>query len=106
MPCVTYGILVALCMLCTLAALCDAPLYAQANSSPTPGNTQVFLDHITAVIQHAFGPKVQVLPAMLAHFYLLGDFNGDGQTDLAVIVKPEQAKAESSQARGGIPAAV
>src|SRR5205085_1579854 len=61
MPCVTYGILVALCMLCTLAARCDAPLYAQADSSPTPGNTHVFLDHITAVIQHAFGPKVQVL---------------------------------------------
>src|SRR5438105_9062568 len=97
MPCVTYGILVALCMLCTLPALCNAHIYAQANSSHTPGNTQVSLDHITAVIQHAFGPKVQVLPAMLAHFYLLGDFNGDGQTDLAVIVKPEQAKADLRQ---------
>src|SRR5205823_4235606 len=72
MPCVTYGILVALCMLCTLPARCEAHIYAQANSSHTPGNTQVSLDHIIAVILHAFGPKVQVLPAMLAHFYLLG----------------------------------
>ena len=52
---------------------------------------------MTTVMQHAFGPKVQVLPAMLAHFYLLGDFNGDGKTDLAVIVKPEQAKTDLMQ---------
>src|SRR5215831_10955995 len=81
MPCMTYGILVALGMLCTLPALLDANVYAQAHSSHTPGNTPVSLEHITTVIHQAFGPKVQVLPAILAHFYLLGDFNGDGKTD-------------------------
>jgi hypothetical protein len=93
----TNRTLVALYIFCTLPALCDVNVYAQANSSHTPGNTQASLAPIPTVIHHAFGPKVQVLPAILAHFYLLGDFNGDGKTDLAVIVKPEQAKTDLRQ---------
>jgi len=93
----TDGTLVALCICCTLSALCNANVYAQANSHHTSGNPQVSPDHITTVIHHAFGPKVQVLPALLTHFYLLGDFNDDGKTDLAVIVKPEQAKTDLRQ---------
>ena len=49
---------------------------------------------IAEVIHNHFGPKVNVDPSLVENYYLIGDFNGDGNADIAVIVKPEGGKAE------------
>ena len=49
---------------------------------------------IVEVIHNDFGPKVKVDPSLVENYYLIGDFNGDGNTDIAVIIKPEEGKTD------------
>lgn len=63
-------------------------------NSKTTAKTQVSAEQITAAVRDQFGPKVETGESLLANYYLTGDFNGDGNPDLAVIVKPEKAKTE------------
>ncbi len=57
----------------------------------------IMTEDIAEVIHNDFGAKVKVDPSLLADYYLIGDFNGDGNTDIAVIVKPEEGKTDIGQ---------
>lgn len=56
--------------------------------------TRVSTEEIAEVIRNDFGPRVKVDPSIVENYYLTGDFNGDGNTDIAVIVKPEEGKTD------------
>jgi hypothetical protein len=52
------------------------------------------LDQIETVVRDSFGAKVKVRSDITEPYYLLGDFNGDGFSDLAVLVDIEEARAD------------
>ena len=56
--------------------------------------TPVSTGEMAELIHAEFGPHVQVASSILQNYYLIGDFNGDGNADIAVIVKPEGGKTE------------
>lgn len=56
--------------------------------------TRFSTEEIAQLIRDEFGPDVKVASSILQNYYLIGDFNGDGNADIAVIVKPEGGKAE------------
>ena len=51
-------------------------------------------EELAELIHDEFGPNVQVASSILQNYYLIGDFNGDGNADIAVIVKPEGGNTE------------
>jgi hypothetical protein len=75
-----------------LTAALISPTYAQsrrgAASNIPPGQ-------IETVVRDGFGPKVRVESHSGGEpFYLPGDFNGDGFSDVAILVNIEEARAE------------
>src|ERR1700730_11442912 len=80
-------------------SLFTALLLSPANAQRQPGTGRapgdVSLDQIQAAIRNGFGPRVKIESDLgNGPFYLLGDFNGDGFSDIAVIVNVEEAKGE------------
>lgn len=71
---------------------------AQAHSQTSnvvASSSQDQLQQVRSVIRTGFGPKVEVESALSSDpFYLLGDFNGDGFQDIAVLVNIEQARPD------------
>lgn len=65
------------------------PTYAQRSRVTSK---KIGLEQIEAVVQSGFGSSVRVWPD--EPFYLLGDFNGDGFSDIAVTVNIEEAAAD------------
>src|SRR5712691_6548044 len=59
---------------------------------------KVSVDQIEAAIKSGFGSRMQVVTDTQP-FYLLGDFNGDGYPDIAVLVNPEEGKTELKKYR-------
>jgi hypothetical protein len=55
--------------------------------------TEVSKENIEAAVHNAFGAKAQVMTGDHP-FFLTGDFNGDGNTDIAVLVNIENAREE------------
>jgi hypothetical protein len=51
------------------------------------------LNRILEAVRSGFGPGVHVQDSY-SPFYLLGDFNGDGYRDIAVLVNADQAKSD------------
>ncbi|MBC8031576.1 MAG: hypothetical protein H7Z16_15945 [Pyrinomonadaceae bacterium] len=74
-----------------LVAVLIVPTYAQKRGAAA----SVPLEQIEAAVRKGFGSKVRV-DAHLSNkpFYLLGDFNGDGFSDIAVLVNLEEARAD------------
>lgn len=56
--------------------------------------TRLTTEEIAEVIHNDFGPRVNVDPSIVENYYLIGDFNGDGNNDVAVIIKPEGGKTD------------
>ena len=54
---------------------------------------KILLSELTTAIRKNFGSKVRIV-SDTKPFHLLGDFNGDGFTDIAVLVNPEGAQQE------------
>ena len=54
---------------------------------------KILLRDLTTAIRKNFGSKLRIV-SDTKPFYLLGDFNGDGFTDIAVLVNPEGAQQE------------
>src|SRR5688572_3013991 len=54
----------------------------------------VSLEKIEAVVRNGYGFKVRVESQASEPFYLLGDFNGDGFADIAILVNIEAARAD------------
>jgi hypothetical protein len=68
---------------------------AHGQSSTAQASRGVSLDQIQTAIHNGFGPNVKIESNMGGgKFYLIGDFNGDGFLDIAVLLNIENAKAE------------
>ena len=78
-----------------LVGISNTSIAQKANTARTKPK-RVTLEEITYAITNGFGSKMRVVTDTQP-FYLLGDFNGDGYSDLAVLVNPEEAKAELKQ---------
>ena len=75
----------------TLLIILSFPICAQDKGA----KTKVSLKEIEDVVRVEFGDQVSVESALnAAPSYLLGDFNGDAHTDIAVLVKAERGRAE------------
>jgi hypothetical protein len=68
----------------------------KAKSSIVKPVVKIPTHEVTSVIKNAFGPSMKIVTDTQP-FYLLGDFNGDGYPDIAVLVDPEKSKAELKQ---------
>jgi len=67
---------------------------AQKGAQPKSKNeNKVPLEQITSVVRNQFGPKVRVSTSS-EPFYLLGDFNGDGFSDIAVLINIEEGRED------------
>lgn len=82
---------VLLALLCSLAFACLS--FGQTKSSTADSVAKIPIDEITSVIRSTFGQSMEVVTDTQP-FYLLGDFNGDSYTDIAVLVNPEKSKEE------------
>jgi hypothetical protein len=70
----------------------NSVIFAQTKAKKS--NT-ISRDKIEQMIHKEFGSKIEVVKEKeyyLLEYYLLGDFNGDGKSDIAVLVKPHKAK--------------
>ena len=56
-------------------------------------NTKAPAEEIEAAVHNAFGARVQVMTSDHP-FFLTGDFNGDGNTDIAILVNIENGRVE------------
>jgi hypothetical protein len=75
-----------------LTAVTILPTSAQKRRGAPPHGA---LGQIEAVVRDGFGPRVKVESQLGSEpFYLLGDFNGDGFSDMAVLVNIEEAGAD------------
>lgn len=73
-----------------LIAVLILPAFAQKRRGSL---SNVPLEQIETVVRNGFGSKVRVESHLGSEpFYLLGDFNGDGFSDIAVLVNIEEAK--------------
>jgi len=84
-----------LILFCSIAIV----LHSKGTSYPiinlqATAETRVSTEEIAELIHDEFGPDVQVASSILQNYYLIGDFNGDGNADIAVIVKPEGGKTK------------
>ena len=77
--------------LCTALLLSAAR--AQKQTSRGKERHDVSLDQIQTTIRNGFGSKVKI-ESVDGRSYLLGDFNGDGFSDIAVLVNIEEAKGD------------
>jgi hypothetical protein len=78
-----------------LLALQTLPSYARQRRGGSGSLSKVPLAQIESVVRNGFGFKVKVESQLGAEpFYLLGDFNGDGFSDIAVLVNIEEARAD------------
>src|SRR5919109_4715569 len=68
----------------------------KAKSPRAKPAAEIPIHDITLVVRSAFGQNMEVVTDTQP-FYLLGDFNGDSHTDIAVLVNPEKSKAELKQ---------
>jgi hypothetical protein len=75
-----------------LTALLILPSYAQSRRGTPKPSSDVPLEQIESVVHSGFGSNVKVISE--GSFYLLGDFNGDGFSDIAVTVSIEEASAD------------
>lgn len=75
------------------AQLCFGQKMQRSNGKP---GAMIPVHEITSVIRNAFGQNMEVVTDTQP-FYLLGDFNGDGYSDIAVLVNPAESKAELKQ---------
>lgn len=71
-----------------LMALLVLPSHAQRRRGTPKPSSNVPLEQIESVVHSAFGSNVEVRAE--GSFYLLGDFNGDGFSDIAVTVNIEE----------------
>lgn len=72
-------------------AILIAPLYGQSKSH----KARVFVAQVADVVRKQFGNQVKLQTALNSDsFYLLGDFDGDGHRDIAVLVNVEDDRAE------------
>jgi hypothetical protein len=70
------------------------PTAAQKSTVASKPPSQVPLE-IESAVRNGFGPNVKVESQLSSEpFYLLGDFNGDGFSDLEVLVNIEEAEAD------------
>jgi hypothetical protein len=78
------------------STLLTAALILPSNAQKRRGTPpNVPLGQIETVVHDGFGSKVKVESHLGSEpFYLLGDFNGDGFSDIAVLVNIEEARAE------------
>ena len=74
------------------AALSLSPTHAKEQGGRV-GRHDVSLDEIQTAIRNGFGSRVKIESAD-GRSYLLGDFNGDGFSDIAVLVNIEEAKSD------------
>ena len=75
-------------------ALVISPIFAQNKRV----NAKVTVTQIEDVVRKEFGDQVKAQTALNSEpFYLLGDFNGDGHPDIAVLVNVEEGRAELKQ---------
>ena len=75
-----------------LVAVLILPTYAQMHRGTA---SNVPPEQIETVVRAGFGSKVKVESHLGSEpFYLPGDFNGDGFSDIAVLVNIEEARAE------------
>jgi len=79
-----------------LSAPVVSSTFSQAKRTPRSKTQTVKIDDIVSVIKNGFGSNMQVVTDTKP-FYLLGDFNGDGKSDIAVLVNPEVAKPQLKQ---------
>jgi hypothetical protein len=84
-----------LILFCSIAIV----LHSKGTSYPiinleATAETRVSTEEIAELIHDEFGPDVQVASSILQNYYLISDFNGDGNADIAVIVKPEGGKTK------------
>ena len=78
-----------------LIALQILPSHALQRKGGSRSSSNVPVEQIANVVNNGFGSKVRVESQLGAEpFYLLGDFNGDGFSDIAVLVNIEEARAE------------
>ena len=75
--------------LVALLLLCAIP----CSSSQQDERRSRLLDKISSTIRDQFGPKMKV-DNLTAHYYLRGDFNGDGFDDIAVQVSAEEGRED------------
>src|SRR5262245_45629559 len=75
--------------LVVLLLLCATP----RRPSQQSGARSLPLDKISSTIRDQFGPKLKVFNEPSA-YYLQGDFNGDGVSDIAVLVNVEEGREE------------
>src|SRR5688572_13814956 len=75
-----------------LTALLILPSYAQRRRATPKPSSDVPLEQIESLVHGGFGSNVKVRSE--GSFYLLGDFNGDGFSDIAVTVSIEEAGAD------------
>lgn len=82
-----------------LIGICAALLLSPVRAQKRTGRAErhdVPLGQIQTAIRNGFGSKVKIESAD-GRSYLLGDFNGDGFSDIAVLVNIEEAKADLKQ---------
>jgi hypothetical protein len=78
-----------------LSLLTAVSISANAQTMRSKSAPAVSREEITDEIRNGFGAQVQVVSDFDdGRFYLLGDFNGDRFSDIAVIVKIELARAD------------
>jgi hypothetical protein len=82
-------------LISVLSLLTAVSISANAKAMRTKSPPAMSREEITRVVRNAFGDKVQAVSDFgNGRFYLPGDFNGDGFSDIAVIVNIEQARAD------------
>lgn len=75
-----------------LITLLILPSYAQRRRAAPKPSSDVPLEQLKSVVHSGFGSNVKV--SSDGAFYLLGDFNGDGFSDIAVKVNVEEAGSD------------
>lgn len=83
-----------------LVALLSPPAHAQRRGAAPEPSPDVAFRRVESAVRTGFGPGVKVVAAQPT--YLHGDFNGDGFSDLAVLVNVEEAGAKAGLKSHGV----
>jgi hypothetical protein len=74
--------------------LLPSSVTAQRQTNTAKAPRHVSLEQLQTAIHNGFGGNVKVGSDLVNPFYVLGDFNGDGFSDIAVVVNIEEARGE------------